>query len=956
MRRSLLRGIWFCAVLAAAAGLRGEDAFYELRPNDLVWTKGGPDHDVHTEYGRFSFDARTRAFVPQAKLQGEGEVFLNKDPVLGAGRNSYLGGIVVRAPAGKDLRGTLVLPSRDWSKSESHEFTIAAAKATACPPEVFYRARKQHYDELLSRPIPGAAWFRYQSNLSAELGKLNTNQDPTRPRLERVNQFEQTFDLFTGGRALSENLQLDRELLLQDGTKEQVEVAKIDGITIDPIDWKPLLKGKSPQLDPLASWIPADQHVVFFPKFDALVRTLDELDQYGTPLLELAESRSEDALTKERYQRQLCLPMTELGKLIGGQMIRSVAITGSDPYFRTGTDVAVIFEAVNPRVLLEMLTGQATQLAAQVKDAGAVAGRGEIDGIAYRELRSPDRRICSYQAELDGAVIVTNSKVQLQYIIAARRGKAAAVAGLDEYAFFRDRYPLSDANEAALLFLSDATIRRWCGPKWRIAASRQTRDAAILANEQARLLDSLVHQRVKADEVKSDLPLSGGGVISADAQGIRSSTMGTLEFMTPIVELDLPTVSKEEAMAYERWRDGYQQNWRWRFDPVALKLVFSPTGPEADLTVMPLIAGSEYRQLINVSRDGTLRADAGDRHGALAHFALAIDPKYLPFAEPLIGVRNPFRWLGDSISVYVDDDPSWTKIAALEESKRTALDAMNFDWPIALRCDMRDPVLLTAFLSGLRAMEEKSAPGMLLWETLEYKEQPYVKVGPKDEARAHFGQLTVYYLATGDALLVTLNEDLLKRAIDRRIAGAERKKDQAPATAETRGQKPADGAGKDSDARTAATTDFWLGKNVGFQIDRKMLQILAMVQPNELQHRQQALSWSNLPILNEWRRLYPDQDPLVLHEKFWQARLICPGGGSYVWNDKWQTYESTVYGHPGARKVGPDFAPGIAAIARGNFGLTFENLEPGETAEEELAAEEAHPTRSVRNNLGLRAA
>ena len=34
--------------------------------------------------------------------------------------------------------------------------------------------------------------------------------------------------------------------------------------------------------------------------------------------------------------------------------------------------------------------------------------------------------------------------------------------------------------------ITDATIRRWCGPEWRIGASRRTRAAAAIAELQAR--------------------------------------------------------------------------------------------------------------------------------------------------------------------------------------------------------------------------------------------------------------------------------------------------------------------------------------------------------------------------------------------------------------------------------------------------------------------------------------
>ena len=71
--------------------------------------------------------------------------------------------------------------------------------------------------------------------------------------------------------------------------------------------------------------------------------------------------------------------------------------------------------------------------------------------------------------------------------------------------------------------------------------------------------------------------------------------------------------------------------------------------------------------------------------------------------------------------------------------------------------------------------------------------------------------------------------------------------------------------------------------------------------------------------------LYPDRDPLEVHEQVWKIRLVCPGGGKYVWNDAWQTMESTVYGHPGEPKQGPAATPALKSFVHGDFGLTFED-------------------------------
>ncbi len=93
----------------------------------------------------------------------------------------------------------------------------------------------------------------------------------------------------------------------------------------------------------------------------------------------------------------------------------------------------------------------------------------------------------------------------------------------------------------------------------------------------------------------------------------------------------------------------------------------------------------------------------------------------------------------------------------------------------------------------------------------------------------------------------------------------------------------------------------------------------------EYQWLMQDRSWGNLPILNEWHRRFPGQDPVAFHQKHWGVTLLCPGGGKYVWNEAWQTYESTVYGHPGQPRSGPKVPPALSLFRQGEFGLTFEN-------------------------------
>src|SRR5208282_3338494 len=109
-------------------------------------------------------------------------------------------------------------------------------------------------------------------------------------------------------------------------------------------------------------------------------------------------------------------------------------------------------------------------------------------------------------------------------------------------------------------------------------------------------------------------------------------------------------------------REGYQRNWRWAFDPIALRLTFDAGHLAADLTVMPLIAASEYREMLEVSRGAKIAPDAGDPHHALAHLILAINPRsgvFQHWGNFVSSMREGLTlgWLGSSVALYLDDDP-----------------------------------------------------------------------------------------------------------------------------------------------------------------------------------------------------------------------------------------------------------------------------------------------------------
>lgn len=921
-------------VEAATIVRAAEVDYFAVEVRDLDLTQGEWDVGDEPSYSVW----RRREFMkPYVVLEGGGEAYwthANDGSFALVEDRSTWGRVCIRRPhSDTEVVGTFYYPKRDYASYSQVKFKIAASRAGQDRRRDFLEAKVRHYGALQSRNLSGAAWFRHQAR-EADLelrGKTDRSATADAPRstdgFRPWNEFDDTFSLFSGNRAVSENLQLDRVLPAARADESEVELSTIKGITVDEIDWKRHLEGKEPKLDALAGYIPADQHVVFFSSFESAMALADEADEQGTPLVELAEPQSQDAGVLARYQRQLGLKATALGRMLGPSVIKSMALTGGDPYFRIGTDLALVFEARDLATLKAAIIGQIS-LNTKGEAGLTVTAEKLVDGdkkIPYDLWSTPDRTVCSYVAAYDNVVVVTNSLAQLKNLFAVHAGAKPAVAKLDEYRFFRDRYPADAVGETAFLFLSDATIRRWCSPRWRIGDSRRTRDLAVLAELQAAHLSKLAEGTAEPGTIHTDLRLSVSGDVALTPAGVYSKSLGSLNFMTPIGELPLERVTKTEADAYGRWRDGYQRNFSWAFDPIALKFTVDDARLAGDMTVMPLIDNSEYREFIAVSRGAKLKPNSGDPHGAAFHAALAINKdservkQLAGFAQSFIPQLkvDPLSWLGESIALYVDDSPLWKEFEKLKtdaEREKFAREHVS-ELPIALRFEVSSAFKATAFLVAIRGFVEQAGPGMTLWETKQVGEDSYVKISPTAKAVPR-GQpeekLAVYYALTADSLTFTVSEELIKKSLARSAARAA-----APA-----------------DEKPSAETVAWLGESLCLEIGDLAIQTLSLMGSDSYREQMQRLSWGNLPVLNEWKRLYPKQNPVELHERLWGVKLTCPGGGEYVWNDSWQTMESTVYGHPGEQKPGPDVPRQLHAFSRAGLGLTFE--EQGLRARAEL--------------------
>lgn len=838
---------------------------------------------------------------PYVVIEGGGQAYVDLDVV--ADLSSAALALEINAP--REVAGRLFVPAGDGAAMQRVDFRVLASAFGAEHRDDFLRAKAHHYELLASHDLPGTAWYRHQ----ARAARKALGEEPSVPNWvqrpfgqNRTGELDDTFELFGGGRAIAENLQLDRELPFGAEGQATVDLDAIQGVETGAYDWSKEIAGLEPELDPLAAYIPADQYAAFFPSIEALVRTLDELEAHGNPLLSLAEGRAENARTRARYQRQLCLPFDDPSSPLRTIPIEQIAITGTDPFFRTGTDITVLFATTQPEALFNFVKQQ-IEAAERVWSDARSWPESEAPGLS-ESVFTPDREVSCRLLHWPETqvVIVTNRRDDAPHLGVAMFTPEATLASAPEYVFFRHRYPWATANEEGLLVLTDAVLRRWVGPRMRIAASRRTQAAAWLADAQCSKLafDSGDTDAVLSRGLPDDSPLVW------DKSGARSDLWGTTSFLTPIAELELERVTPAEQEAYERFRQRYQAGWRAWFDPIAVRLVRRGEELDVDVTVRPLIAGSDYREWMDVVGDAQLAPTAGDPHaGSLGQFAMALDLRshYAKFASAMLAgegpepLRDALSWIGGGIGVYLEPDADffagWRAAKSVDEEDLWFEKHLS-ELPLALHVESKSPVQLALFMASLRAFVEHTAPGLLTWKAHEGDGGTLVEI------RGDLGDapFSIWYATLPEALIVTLREDVLRAAVQR---SAERK------------------------SGSGAAPQPWQGESLALRLDGDLLDLVRDLTREETLLASRSVAWSALPILREYRQRFPERDPIELHEALFGVRLEDPAGGTYVWDERWSSYASSLYGHPAAPMESPSWPLALERLEQVDLGVTFES-------------------------------
>jgi hypothetical protein len=641
----------------------------------------------------------------------------------------------------------------------------------------------------------------------------------------------QLYEVTTGAAAITESMALQRmrnpdfrSPLFQANQERSVDVGKVQGVMIAEHPLVKMMAGKKPAPEPLANLVPADNYYVHFNNLTKFLETGDLFDQWGTTLTRAFEVSGRDYQLKDRLEQQLCLKSTKLARIFGPAVVKSLALTGSDPYLREGSDVAVIFHVASKPLF---------QSAAEphLKEArGNFAGKLKEDKQTYRDIViesfvSPLREVSLHRAFFDDFIVYSNSPAGIRRVIDVHKGKLKSLAQSLDFQYMRTVFAADDPLEDGFVFFSDAFLRNLVGPALRIKERRRlealtslsmaNNAALFIAWETGQLPTSgkelLAYTGLKADHLYTP---DGDGVFWNNEQMVaQSGFYNTLSFATPLIEIPIDKITPGEQAEYEQFRREYMGLWRQYFDPIGMRIkLMAPTSEKKESEVrletyvLPLVQTSQYNDLRRLAGDGIIKLDPGMFNPkTIAQFISHISPtagEREQYGNVLKGISPDIpglNWMGNWFTLRLDDSPVYGKLAQrmiMREIERgSAKDfeedvRLFFQMPVTLGVEVRNPFVFAAALAAARKAVEDALPGAVDWAPLKEKYKGtaivQIKARPEGPLGAFGGRKdapftpALYYALIDGAWYISLREECIHDEIDAAIA---RKQPNAPVPA-----------------------------------------------------------------------------------------------------------------------------------------------------------------------------
>ena len=720
-----------------------------------------------------------------------------------------------RAEQGKPVAGTIFLAHE--GDEPGHRFAFHATIDAAKKSDSNLPERWGHALSLTLRDRGSSPWHAFASQRVEEVfvDTKATKKKGAKPggrtipaRVGRTDLTE-LMDTTTGAMSIQEALQMDRPLLLSAAReKATVPIGKLAGPRSAPHPWEELARalGKAPPAEPLAALVPAEFYYLRAADLDVLFQLSDQLDDWATPVVGALDRQSAEHDLAGRYETQLGLARTALARALGKDVVAQVALVGSDPYLREGSDVSVLFQ-VKQRSLFDV--GLASTLAARAHEHGSVAATTtSYQGVDVRVATSPDGAVHQHRATVGDVEIVSNSLGAIKRILEAIKGKRPRLADEKDFAYLLARDASVRAD--ALGFMGDRFVGEVVGPRQKVLESRRQIALAELTTPGfAALLHGWItgHSPASVDELlasklltKDELKHGSGAPIAWKPGEAARSVFGTPAALTPLLDLPDPDlVTESERDAYERFSRTYETYWRTYIDPAAVRIAVDPAPNgatlTADLRIVPLIDGTDYREILETAGQARVEVPLLGQ-GARAVVGIGQEARVRHELAHLVrgfAGKHDFGldFLGDWAMVGVDDRPAVARavfasqrglpeLPGGEERKRVDEIEALASVPAYVAVGIKSMAGAALALAAIHGITDDVLPGAITWaETGKERDVGIVRIGVAEELGRHRGDdeavkkgdIEIYYALTRGVFVASFNQHTLRRLVDDLLDG-----------------------------------------------------------------------------------------------------------------------------------------------------------------------------------------
>lgn len=746
-----------------------------------------------------------------------------------------------------------------------------------------------------------------------------------------------------------------------------IAISELKGPELPAHPWKKMLEGLPAAAgtnEPLAAVVPADFYYVRAQSYDALQAMVDEADTWITPAAHLSEGGQRYDLV-ERYRKQIGLTQSELTRVLGPSLIRDLALVGSDPFLRQGSDVTLVIRPKDPIAL-------ANALQAKLRidfPAGVSQVSSTLGGVELIERTTADGVLHQYVVQLpkqgnrEPITLVSNSRGALTRILEVVQGKKPALGSEPDFEYMLRRDP--GVPSEVLAYAGDRFVSTSVSPAQRILdARRQLALGELRRAGYAAMLFALMEGRQpssvaelqKSPWLKQNLlSHSNKEPIKFELGAAPRSSWGTPAALTPLADLPALThVSAQERDAYTSFSQSYQSVWSDRIDPIAGRFRVVREGNKRSLQghvrILPIANNRDYQEVWSMAGSGQASTQP-NMPGVYFTVGIGDDAKlrseFSAQSRGLFGRRLSLDWLGSWATIGMGDEPIVSQLIqeqglapeVPEERERDfeIEDALK-DLPAFAVIDIKNAGMAAIMITALRRMAEGSASDLLRWE----KYDQYRDTGV---TRVSFAEVELYYSLTKTRLYMALQEGILHKLIDAdldgkpiatAVAGAGASRDRGARRGSTSAVKPT----KDVDPRAGQGA----GQGVfDFRMRNPsaLLQAFGWAVETELR-RETFKDARTVEMFLRGLSNLPEAEQQRVMTHYFGSRIVTPEGAAFKLTPK--GVEDPVRGTAFHPKFADVPAPGSSLKAMldalGNaHGLVAFDKEPGAPEERSLRAE-----------------